>query len=218
MLRRACARIAIAACSSAAAAAAITRFASASCTTHATSSRGTFVDLSIDIGTIGLGSQFDYIKALVAARGYWSPFPEHADLVFAGRLMLQAQTSGTPFFSMDVLPFVEDPRTGLGGHRTLRGFRQSRFVDRAMSAASGELRWTFARTTIKRQKLAFIVAPFIDVGRAADDLPGLAKFARWRPSAGGAFRISWNLATLGTLDYGFSDEGSGIYVNFGHMF
>jgi hypothetical protein len=180
--------------------------------------RGTYVDLSIDVGTIAVGSQFDYVRALVAARGYWSPFPDDVDLVFAGRVFVQAQTSGTPFFSMDVLPFVEDPRTGLGGHRTIRGFRQSRFVDHAMSAASGEVRWTFARTTIKRQKLAFIVAPFVDVGRAADDLPGLTKFARWRPSAGGAFRVSWNLATIGTFDYGFSEEGSGIYVNFGHMF
>jgi outer membrane protein assembly factor BamA len=180
--------------------------------------RGAYVDLSLEVGTRAIGSEFDYVRALIAARGYWSPFPDEADLVFAGRVIVQAQSAGTPFFSMDVLPFVEDPRTGLGGHRTLRGYRQSRFVDHAMSAASGELRWTFARTTIKHQKLAFIVAPFIDVGRAADDLAGLARVARWRPTAGGAFRVSWNLATLGTFDYGFSDEGSGVYVNFGHMF
>lgn len=179
---------------------------------------GAFVDLSVEVGTIAIGSQYDYVRAIAAARGYWSPFPDAADLVFAGRLFVELQSKGTPFFSMDIHPFVEDPRTGLGGHRTLRGYRQSRFVDHAMSAASGEIRWTFARTTIKRQKLAFIVAPFIDVGRAADDLAGLAHFARWRPTAGGAFRVSWNLATIGTLDYGFSDEGSGVYVNFGHMF
>ncbi|MBA3463393.1 MAG: BamA/TamA family outer membrane protein [Deltaproteobacteria bacterium] len=180
--------------------------------------RGVYADLSIDVGTIAVGSQFDYVRALLAVRGYWSPMPEIADLVLAGRAMVQAQTAGTPFFSMDVLPFVEDPRTGLGGHRTLRGFRQSRYVDHAMSAVSGEVRWTFARTTIRCQKLAFIVAPFVDLGRAADDLAGLAHVSRWRPSAGAAFRVSWNLATIGTLDYGFSEEGSGLYVNFGHMF
>lgn len=180
--------------------------------------RGVYADLAIDIGTRALGSEYDYVRALVAARGYWSPAPEAADVVVAGRVLVQAQSAGTPFFSMDVLPFVEDPRTGLGGHRTLRGFRQSRFVDHAMSAISGEVRWTFARTTVKRQKLAFIVAPFVDLGRAAGDVAGLVRFARWRPSAGGALRVSWNLATLGTFDYGVSDEGSGIYINFGHMF
>lgn len=180
--------------------------------------RGVYADLTIDIGTIAVGSQFDYARALLAVRGYWSPMPETADLVLAGRVVVQAQSAGTPFFSMDVLPFVEDPRTGLGGHRTLRGFRQSRFVDHAMSAVSGEVRWTFARTTIRCQNLAFIVAPFVDLGRAADDVAGLARFSRWRPSVGGALRVSWNLATLGTIDYGISDEGSGLYVNFGHMF
>jgi len=178
---------------------------------------GVYIDLSVDIGTVALGSEFTYARALFAARGFYSPFPERADLVLAGRVLTQVQSSGTPFFTMDVLPFVEDPRTGLGGHRTLRGFRQSRFVDHVMSAASGELRWTFARTTIWRQKLAFIAVPFLDVGHAFDSLASVG-IHDWRPSYGGAFRVSWNLATLGTFEYGRSSEGSGVYVNFGHMF
>jgi len=180
--------------------------------------RGVYLDLAVDAGTIALGSDYDYIQALFAARGFWSPFPAAADVVLAGRVLVQAQTRGTPFFTMDVLPFIEDPRTGLGGHRTIRGVRQSRYVDHAMGAISGEVRWTFARTTIKRQKLAFILAPFVDAGRAADDLAGLGAIRAWRPSYGAAFRFSWNLATLGTFDYGRSAEGDGFYVNFGHMF
>lgn len=179
--------------------------------------RGVYVDLSFDVGTVALGSEFNYVRGLVAARGYWSPFPETADLVLAGRVLLHAQSAGTPFFTMDVLPFVEDPRTGLGGHRTIRGYRQSRFVDHVMSAVSGELRWTFARTTIKRQKFAFIIVPFVDVGHAFDSFSDVGIHG-WRPSAGAAFRVSWNLSTLGTFEYGRSPEGGGIYVNFGHMF
>ena len=138
--------------------------------------------------------------------------------MLAGRVMVQAQSDGTPFFTMDVLPFIEDIRTGLGGHRTLRGVRQSRYVDHAMAAISGETRWTFARMTVKRQKLAFILVPFVDIGRAADDLDGLGAVDHWRPGYGAALRFSWNLATLGTFEYGRSAEGSGVYVNFGHMF
>ena len=178
---------------------------------------GIYADLSIDLGTVALGSQYDSARALAAVRGFYSPIPELADLVLAGRVLLQVQSAGTPFYTMDVLPFVEDPRTGLGGHRTLRGFRQSRFVDHVMSAASAEVRWTFARATIWRQKLAFIAVPFADLGRAFDDLGAIGVHG-WRPTAGAAFRVSWNLATLGTFEYGRSAEGSGIYVNFGHMF
>ena len=178
---------------------------------------GAYVDLSVDVGTVALGSEFDYARFLFAARGFYSPFPCRADLVLAGRVLLQAQSEGTPFFTMDVMPFIEDPRTGLGGHRTIRGFRQSRFVDHVMSAASAEVRWTFAKTTLWSQRLSFIAVPFADVGQAFDGFGDLSA-SGWRPSYGGALRVSWNLATLGTFEYGRSAEGSGIYVNFGHMF
>ncbi len=178
---------------------------------------GIYADLSIDLGTVALGSQYDYARALAAVRGFYSPIPDAADLVLAGRVLMQVQSAGTPFFTMDVLPFTEDPRTGLGGHRTLRGFRQSRFVDHVMAAASAEVRWTFARTTLWHQRFAFIAVPFADLGHAFDDLGELGVHG-WRPTAGAAFRVSWNLATLGTFEYGRSAEGSGVYINFGHMF
>ncbi len=178
---------------------------------------GIYADVSVEIGSVALGSEYNYVRGLFAVRGFYSPFPERADLVLAGRVLTQIQSSGTPFYTMDVMPFTEDPRTGLGGHRTIRGYRQSRYVDHVMSAASAEIRWTFARTTIWRQKLAFILVPFVDAGHAFDSL-GDVGVHDWRPSFGGAFRFSWNLATLGTFEYGKSPEGSGIYVNFGHMF
>jgi len=40
----------------------------------------------------------------------------------------------------------------------------------------------------------------------------------WRPSYGGALRISWNLATIITADYGRSAEDAGLYINFSHIF
>lgn len=179
--------------------------------------RGVFVDAEIDVGTAALASEYDYVRGVIAARGYWSPIPDRADLVVAGRALALVQSEGTPFFTMAMIPFAEDPHYGLGGHRTMRGFRQNRFVDHVESAITGELRWTFARTKVRRQQLAFIAVPFVDVGRVFDRLRDVT-LRGWRPSAGGAFRISWNLATLVTFDYGVSGEGTGFYVNFGHMF
>jgi hypothetical protein len=175
---------------------------------------GVFLDLALDVGTVAVGSAYDYARVLATARGFWSPLP--ADVVLAGRALLQVQSADTPFFAMSTLPFTDDPRAGLGGHRTMRGFRQDRFVGPVMALVNAEVRWTFARTRLWKQRLAFIAAPFVDVGRAADDLGDLTD--AWRPSGGAAFRLSWNLATLVTVDYGLSAEDAGLYVNFGHMF
>jgi hypothetical protein len=178
---------------------------------------GTFVDLALDTGTAALGSQYDYLRLLVAARGYWSPAPAAADLVLAGRFVFEAQTNGAPFFSMDSMPFTEDPRAGLGGHRTLRGFRQDRFVGSVMTVANAELRWTWGHAYLKGQRLAFILAPFLDAGRPYDSLGDLS-LRDWQPCYGGALRIAWNQATIVTVDYGRSSEDSGFYVNFNHIF
>jgi hypothetical protein len=178
---------------------------------------GGFFDLAVDAGTVALGSQYDYLRVMVAARGYWSPAPDAADVVVAGRAVFEAQTNGAPFFSMDTLPFTEDPRTGLGGHRTLRGFRQDRFVGSVMTVANAELRWTFGHVSVLGQRFGFILVPFFDVGRPFDAL-GELSLGDWRTSYGGALRIAWNLATIGTIDYGISSEDTGFYVNFNHIF
>ena len=178
---------------------------------------GVFVDLEVDAGTVALGSEYDYVRALIAARGYWSPIPCRADLVLAGRLVFEGQTKGAPFFSMNTLPFTDDPRSGLGGHRSLRGFRQDRFVGSVMGLANAEVRWTWGHLKIKSQRFAFIVAPFFDIGRPFDGLGDLTVHD-WQASYGGAFRIAWNLATIVTVDYGRSSEDSGFYINFNHIF
>jgi hypothetical protein len=178
---------------------------------------GTFVDVALDAGSVALGSGYDYLRLLAAARGYYSPIPHHADLVLAGRGLVQFQTSGVPFFGMSSLPFTEDFRSGLGGHRTLRGYRQDRFVGRTMAALNGELRWTFTRFKLWRQRFGLTAVPFFDVGRSFDH-GGALTFDDWRPSYGGALRISWNLATIVTIDYGVSSEDTGFYINFGHVF
>ncbi len=176
---------------------------------------GVFADLAIDAATSALGSEYDYVRVLGAVRGYWSPFA--ADLVLAGRAFLEVQTSGTPFFSLDALPFTEDFHLGLGGHRTLRGYRQDRFVGRTMAATTAEVRWTFWRFRAVRQKFALIAVPFFDLGRSFDSAKALT-LSDWRAGYGAALRVSWNLATIITVDYGVSAEDTGLYVNFRHTF
>ena len=178
---------------------------------------GVYADAALDFSTRALGSEYDYVRFLLAARYYYSPFPELADLVLAGRATFQVQSRGVPFFSLDFLPYTEDFKNGLGGLRTLRGFRQNRFVGPVLAMLNVELRWTFHHFNLWGQRFGLIAVPFVDTGRVFDSTSELS-FQDWRRGQGLGLRMSWNLATIVSVDYGFSSEDTGLYINFGHQF
>jgi hypothetical protein len=179
--------------------------------------QGVFVDTEADFGTKALGSEYEYVRFMMAARGYYSPIPRIADLVLAARGVYEVQSQNAPFFSMDIFPFTEDPRTGMGGVRTLRGFEQDRFVGHVMAMSNFEIRWTFAQTRLLGQRFAFIGVPFLDMGRVFDSIRDTS-FQHWNRAQGAGLRIAWNLATIIMVDYGVSEEDSGLYINFTHIF
>ena len=179
--------------------------------------RGVFVDAALDLGSHVLGSSYQWARAMIAPRVYFDPLKKWLDLVLAARGTFQVQSSTMPFFGMDYIPYTEDPRTGLGGLRTLRGFKQDRFVGPVMTVLNTEVRWTFAHFEAEGQRFALILVPDMDIGRTFDRMSEVS-FRDWRRSQGGALRISWNLATILTTEYAFSDEDSAFYVNFNHMF
>ena len=179
--------------------------------------RGVFADLALDHGTRLLGSRYTWTRGMLAARGYVRVLPWSDNLVLAARATFQLQSTTTPFFGMKLIPYIEDPRDGLGGLRTMRGYKQDRFVGPVMLLGNVELRWTFVRFVWWRQKIGLIAVPFFDVGTVADRLSGVRRNG-WRPDTGGALRISWNLATIVTLEYGRSSEDEGVFANFNHTF
>jgi|GEM_PF-181724 len=178
---------------------------------------GAFVDAALDLGSAALGSEYDYARFLVAARYFWSPMPEVTDLVLAGRATFMAQTPGTPWFSQSTLPYTEDTRTGLGGLRTLRGYQQDRFVGQIVTLTNFEARWNFYRFHLGSEKFGLFLVPFLDMGRVYDNAKEVS-FKNWARAQGAGFRISWNMATIISADYGFSEEDSGLYINFNHQF
>ena len=179
--------------------------------------RGLFIDAALDIGSRVLGSGYEWARFMVAPRVYFDPFRRWVDLVFAGRATFQVQSRSSPFFAMNFLPYTEDPRTGLGGLRTLRGYKQDRFVGPVMGLVNAEVRWTFLRFEALSQRFALIAVPTLDLG-ATYDRVGDVRLAGWKRSQGGALRISWNQATILTTEYAFSQEDSAFYVNFNHQF
>ena len=179
--------------------------------------RGVFIDAALDVGLRPLGSRYAWTRFMASGRLYVSPLPETADLVLALRGTLQVQSRDTPFFAMKLIPFTEDPRHGLGGLRTLRGYQQDRFVGPVMTLVNAEVRWTFVRFQLLKQKLALIGVPFLDLGATYDRLEDVRPTG-WKRGQGLALRVSWNLATIITIDYGRSEEDTGLYINFSHIF
>ena len=101
--------------------------------------------------------------------------------------------------------------------RSLRGYRDSRFVGPVIALTNFEARWTFYRFRALHQGFGLIAVPFLDIGRVFDDVSGFS-FKNWKRTQGGGFRIAWNEATIVMVDYGFSTEDSGLYINFNHIF
>lgn len=179
--------------------------------------QGVFIDAALDVGTALLGSEYDWVRVMLTPRAYVSPLPALTDLVVAARATLQVQSQRTPFFAMNLLPFTEEPRPGLGGLRTLRGYKQDRFVGPVMTLTNLELRWTFWRFDASGQNFGLIAVPFLDLGSVYDRVEELS-LAGWKRDQGLALRASWNLATIIVVEYALSDEDSGFYVNFNHIF
>jgi hypothetical protein len=178
---------------------------------------GVYSELSFEIASRALGSEYEYVRGMLSVRAFYSPIPKLADLVLAGRWVYEAQTTGTPFTSLELMPFIDDNHAGLGGFRTLRGYRQNRFVGNVIGLTNYEVRWTFAHARVLKQGLAFMIVPFMDIGRVFDRVRDTT-LSGWKRSQGAGFRVAWNEATVIMVDYGFSDEDSGLYVNFNHIF
>lgn len=121
------------------------------------------------------------------------------ELIFAGRITLQ-QLLGNSIPVQFLIP--------LGGNLSLRGYSQDRFLDRSSSLLNAELRfplwWRFGGIA------------GIDAGRVFSSLDNFS-FNEWKvcPAAGLRFYMDNFIVRA---DLGFSNETTGFYFNFGHIF
>ena len=122
-----------------------------------------------------------------------------------------------PFFEMRHMWGTANGINGLGGLRTLRGFKQDRFVGRAIGFGNLEMRWKFHEIKAGTETFAFNLVPFVDFGRVWDD-PEKASTNGYKYSQGLGLRIAWNQATIIMIDYAVSREDKQLFVNFNHIF
>jgi outer membrane protein assembly factor BamA len=181
--------------------------------------QGVFSELTNELSLQSLGSAYDFNKTFFHFNFYQNLLAKKFKrLVLAGRVAGGYTAGNAPFFEYQDEWSSEGSIEGLGGAHTLRGYKQSRFLGRAMTFNNLELRYRFAEAKIFKQNLAFGAVPFVDAGGVWDDLSRLGKFSNYRFSEGLGLRVIWNVNTILRFDYAFSGEDRQFFFNLAHAF
>jgi len=92
-------------------------------------SRGIVAEINYSIASRWNASDYEYNKIFLQYMFFYMPFPEiFEELVLAGRIAGHSTVGNAPFFEYRYVWSIDGPQEGLGGVRTLRGYRQDRFV------------------------------------------------------------------------------------------
>jgi hemolysin activation/secretion protein len=105
----------------------------------------------------------------------------------------------------------------LGGGRSIRGFREARFLAPTVTLVNLELRTRFYEFKVGKQHFSLGITPFYDFGSVFDN-PRQLSLTKWVGAPGAGARINWNQSTIVRLDYGLSREGGQFFFGFGHIF
>ena len=122
----------------------------------------------------------------------------------------------------DAAPFLEG--ANLGGYYRMRGYRDSRFHDKAAVYATAEYRYTLDYNPIKNvQWLRFLnldwfqLVGFVEGGRVAPQYKTDTLFKDWKSDVGFGLR-ALTAGIIVRADIAWSDEGTNFWVMVGHPF
>lgn len=181
--------------------------------------RGVFAEITNEYSSKLLGSDYNMNKLFAQIKWYKRLFPvQFKKMVFATRFGIGYTFGDSPFFEYQDEWSSEGSIEGLGGAHTLRGYKQSRFLDRGMYFFNVELRTQFAKLSVLKQDLKFSAVPFFDAGSVFKKINSLTDSKRIRYSEGLGLRIAWNSSTILRFDYAISKEDNQFFFTFGQSF
>lgn len=185
--------------------------------------KGIFLQYSHEYSAPWLGSQFDFNKFMVQGQYFktllrWRN--NKSRLTFAG-LGAFGYIFGSNINFIEMWDLSSQAEAGgilvLGGDRSIRGYREARFLAPAVALFNFEMRAKFYDFRALGQHFVLGVTPFYDMGSVWDS-PTDMNFKKWRGAPGFGARIAWNQSTILRLDYAQSREGSQVFFGFGHIF
>lgn len=181
--------------------------------------KGIFSELTNELSLQALGSAYNFDKIFFHFNLYQNLIKSKPKkLVLAARIAGGYTAGDAPFFEYQDEWSSEGSIEGLGGAKTLRGYKQARFLARVMTFNNLELRYRFAQVDILKQHLAFAAVPFADAGGVWNDLSRIGNFNNYRFSEGLGLRIVWNVNTVLRFDYAVSQEDKQFFFNLSHTF
>lgn len=182
-------------------------------------SNGIFAELTNELSLKALGSVSDFNKTFVHLNYYHQLFPSvFKKLIFAGRIGMGYTQGNAVFFEYQDEWSPEGSIGGLGGAKSLRGYKQSRFLSRVMQFTNLELRYQITQFNFLKQHLAISGVPFFDIGGVWNSLDRINQVENYRYSPGLGMRIAWNVNTILRFDYAVSKEDRQLFFGLGHSF
>jgi hypothetical protein len=186
-------------------------------------SEGVFLQYSHEYSAPWLGSDFNFNKFMIQGQYIrtllrWRN--NKGRLTFAG-LAAMGHIFGSDINFIEMWDLSSQAEAGgilvLGGGRSVRGFREARFLAPTVALVNLEMRVRLLDFKVLRQHFALGITPFYDFG-SVWDRPADINFQKWIGAPGLGGRIAWNQSTVIRLDYATSREGSQLFFGFGHIF
>ena len=177
---------------------------------------GSAQDISLEFFTRFLGSEYEYQRYTFSTKNFYTPSSMDY-MTIALRGVYSAQFGDIPFFAMNTIGYSEELQYGLGGTRTLRGFKQDRFVGPVKVLGNLEARFTLNTQEIYGETFDFMLVPLLDAGKVFNSVED-TDLINYKIDYGLGLRIIWDLASVIMIDYAISEEGKEFYINFNHSF
>lgn len=186
-------------------------------------SEGIFLQYSHEYSVPWLGSEFDFHKFMIQGQYIktlkrWGGGKNR--VTFAGMSSF-GYIFGQNINFIEMWDLSSQAEAGgilvLGGDRSVRGFREARFLAPTVVLMNYELRTRFWNFKILNQKMNLGANLFYDAGSVWDH-PSDMNFKKWVGAPGVGARLAWNQSTIIRLDFAASREGSQTFLGFGHIF
>lgn len=186
-------------------------------------SEGIFLEYSHEYSAPWLASEFNFNKMMVQGQfiktlARWRN--NKSRLTFAG-LGAFGYIWGPKINFIEMWDLSSQAEAGgilvLGGERSIRGYREARFLAPTVALVNLELRTRLVDFRLLKQDFNLGFTPFYDFGSVWDS-PRQLSFTKWRGAPGAGARLSWNQSTILRLDFAASREGSQTFFGFSHIF
>ncbi len=154
-----------------------------------------------------------FTEAGFDGRFYWSPL-DSLTIVTHVDLRYMPTVNAAPFWA---LSSIGGDSSILGGRQTLRGFVDSRFVDRNSFVANLELRQKLFTLNAFGTRLVLQIAPFVDTGRVFSH-GSTFPVDKLHNVVGVGFRGIAQPFVVGYVDVGYGSEGAAVFTGIDYPF